>query len=66
MERQQSAMKKALRYVRKHDPEQWKLQLCNRNASRNRGRGRVDWIGFYNCIRNDKLRRPATIIRRGR
>jgi hypothetical protein len=43
------------------DPPNWKVQLCNRNASR--GRDRVDWIGFERCIRNPKLKKPS---RRGR
>jgi hypothetical protein len=61
--RQQSAMRRSLAYVEKHDPPEWKIQLCNRNASRNRGKGRVDWIGYNNCIRNQSLR-PATTRRR--
>jgi hypothetical protein len=56
--KQRGAMKKALGYVEKHDPPAWKVQQCNRNASRYRGRGRVDWIGFNNCIRNKSIR-PA-------
>jgi hypothetical protein len=62
--RQQKAMKHALGYVRKHHPPAWKVQLCNRNASRNRGRGRVDWIGFNNCVRNERLQRPVSRRRR--
>jgi hypothetical protein len=65
VERQQRAMKRALAYVRSARPPAWKVQLCNRNASRSRGRGRVDWIGFNNCIRNPKLTRPAAGRRRG-
>ena len=61
--RQQSAMKRSLAYVDKHDPPRWKIELCNRNASRNRGRGRVDWIGYENCMRNQSLR-PASTRRR--
>ena len=60
--RQRAAMKKALGYVDKHDPPSWKVQQCNRNASRYRGRGRVDWIGFNNCIRNKTIR--PTVRRR--
>ena len=60
--RQRTAMKKALAYVDKHDPPAWKVQQCNRNASRYRGRGRVDWIGFNNCIRNKTIR--PTVRRR--
>ena len=63
IQKQQSAMKRSLSYVGKHDPPQWKIELCNRNASRNRGRGRVDWIGYENCIRNQSLR-PASTRRR--
>lgn len=64
IERQQRAMKRSLAFVKKQRPPAWKVQLCNRNASRNRGRGRVDWVGYYNCIRNDKLKRPAAVARR--
>jgi hypothetical protein len=53
---QQRAMKRALGYVRKQRPPQARIHLCNRNASR--GRFRVDWIGFDNCIRNASLRVP--------
>jgi hypothetical protein len=51
---QQRAMKSALAYVRKYNPPQSRIHLCNRNASRSRSR--VDWIGFNNCIRNSSLR----------
>ena len=54
MDRQEKAMKRALRYVKKAGPPVWKVQQCNRNASRQRMR--VDWIGFYNCIRNPRVR----------
>ena len=60
--KQRSAMKKSLAYVDRHDPPAWKVQQCNRNASRYRGRGRVDWIGFNNCIRNKSIR--PTVRRR--
>jgi hypothetical protein len=56
MARQQSAMSDALRYVKRKDPPNWKIQLCNRQAAR--PRARVDWIGYNNCIRNSKLRKP--------
>ncbi len=61
--KQKVAMKRALKYVRKYKPPTWRIHLCNRNASRNRGR--VDWIGFDKCIRNTALRpspapRPAS------
>jgi len=54
IERQKSAMKRALKYVAKMRPASWRVQLCNRNAAR--GRLRVDWIGYDNCIRNAALR----------
>ena len=54
---QRKAMKRALAYVRKARPPSWRVQLCNRNASR--GYQRVDWLGFDHCIRNKELR-PAT------
>jgi hypothetical protein len=46
---QTSAMHRALAYVRTKHPPQARIHLCNRNASR--GRPRIDWIGFDNCIR---------------
>jgi hypothetical protein len=55
MARQEKAMKRALGYVRKKDPPNWKIQYCNRNASRG-GSTRVDWIGYDNCIRNPRVR----------
>lgn len=54
--KQKSASKRALKYVRKYKPPTWRIHLCNRNASRMRGR--VDWIGFDQCIRNEALRPP--------
>jgi hypothetical protein len=57
MTRQRSAMKRALGYVARTHPPQWRVQLCNRNASR--GGYRVDWVGFDHCIRNAALRPPA-------
>jgi hypothetical protein len=56
MAAQDKAMKRALSYVRKEQPPTWRVHLCNRNASR--GRYRVDWVGFNNCIRNAALRPP--------
>jgi hypothetical protein len=53
---QQSEMRQALRYVKKYSPPAWKVQLCNRNSSRNGTR--KDWAGFNNCIRNPALRPP--------
>jgi hypothetical protein len=61
--KQQSEMKQALRYVKKSSPPAWKVQLCNRNSSRNGTR--KDWVGFNNCIRNPALRAPPA-RRRGR
>jgi hypothetical protein len=59
---QQRAMKRAISYVKHEQPPAWRVQLCNRNASR--GRGRVDWIGFHNCIRNAALRPPRGLPKR--
>jgi hypothetical protein len=57
MAQQRSAMKHALAYVMKERPPHWRVELCNRNASR--GGYRVDWIGYDHCIRNAALREPA-------
>ena len=54
MSQQRAAMNRALGYIAKKRPPQWRIQLCNRNA--NRGGNHVDWIGFDHCIRNSKLR----------
>ena len=51
---QYKAMNAALHYVRRNRPDATRIQQCNRNASR--GRNRVDWIGFNNCIRNAAMR----------
>ena len=58
MSQQKKAMKRSLKNVRKEQPPTWRIEMCNRNASRNRYR--VDWVGFENCIRNTTLR-PAPI-----
>jgi hypothetical protein len=50
---QTRAMQRSLKFVRKYQPPVWRVQLCNRNAARQRYR--VDWIGFDNCIRNAVL-----------
>jgi hypothetical protein len=50
---QQRAMKRAVGFVRKKHPPEWRIHQCNRNAAR--GRYRVDWIGYDNCIRNAAL-----------
>jgi hypothetical protein len=64
--KQTKAMKRSLKYVRKHQPPAWRIQLCNRNAGRTRFR--VDWVGFDNCIRNANLHPPPqrTLRRRPR
>ncbi len=54
--KQQRAMNRALKLVRKNPPPAWKMQLCNRNSSRNGTR--KDWVGFNNCLRNAALRPP--------
>ena len=53
---QKSAMRKSLKYVDKYDPPEWRIHLCNRNASRSSAR--VDWVGFDRCVRNETLRPP--------
>lgn len=50
MAAQTRSMTRALDYVRSRHPPQRLIHLCNRNATR--GRFRVDWIGFDNCIRH--------------
>jgi len=60
--RQQKAMKRSLAYVKKTDPPDWKIHLCNRNASR--GHSRTDWIGYEHCIRNPSLRPASASSRR--
>jgi hypothetical protein len=62
MKTQSKAMKRALKYVKKTEPPLWRVQLCNRNAGRQRLR--VDWVGFDNCIRNTVLRPiPARVVK---
>jgi hypothetical protein len=58
MARQRSAMNRALTFVERNRPPQWRVELCNRNAGRSGYR--VDWIGFDHCIRNSLLR-PASL-----
>ena len=53
--KQSGAMNSSLRYVKTGKPPAWKVQLCNRNASRNGTR--KDWVGFNRCIRNRSIRR---------
>ena len=55
--RQRTAMVSALSYVARKKPSQSLIHLCNRNASR--GGGRVDWVGYENCIRNPRLKRRS-------
>ena len=57
MSQQKKAMKRALKYVKNEQPPTWRIELCNRNASRKSRR--VDWIGFNNCVRNAVFRPPA-------
>lgn len=54
MDRQKRAMRKALAFVKKSDPPNWKVQLCNRRAVQRRS-GRIDWISYNNCIRSPAL-----------
>jgi len=62
IKKQERAMQRALKYVRKNQLPAWKMQLCNRNASRNGTR--KDWVGFNNCVRNAALRPPPRSRRR--
>jgi hypothetical protein len=52
---QRAAMLAALDFVDRRNPPLARVHICNRNASR--GLGRVDWVGFYNCIRNGRIGR---------
>ena len=54
IDRQQKAMRRSIAYVKRHDPPDWKVQVCNRNAGRNGTR--VDWVGYENCITNPQSR----------
>ena len=54
MAMQRRAMKSALSFVETRHPPHWKVQLCNRNASR--GRVSMDWVGYDHCIHNASLR----------
>ena len=62
MSRQRGAMKKALAYVARTNPPQWRVQLCNRNAGKSGTR--LDWVGFDHCIRNQALRPPRVSPRK--
>ena len=54
MRQQRSAMKRALADVEQERPAHWRVQQCNRNASR--GPNRVDWVGYDHCIRNPAIK----------
>ena len=56
MSQQKKAMKRALKFVKKERLPSWRIEMCNRNASKSRSR--VDWVGFNNCVRNAELRAP--------
>ena len=58
IDKQKRAMKKALAYTKKYDPPAWKIHLCNRRAVQRRS-GRIDWISYYNCIRNPAVQRST-------
>ncbi|MEO8175956.1 MAG: hypothetical protein ABI626_04780 [Sphingomicrobium sp.] len=60
--RQKGAMVRSLTYVETYRPPNWRIQMCNRNASR--GGTRVDWVGFDNCVRNASLQPPNRRKRR--
>jgi hypothetical protein len=47
--KQRAAMRASLRYVESRKTPAWKIQLCNRQSSRNGTR--KDWIQFNKCIR---------------
>jgi hypothetical protein len=51
---QTKSMKRAMKFIDKRQPPLWRVNTCNRNAAR--GRSRVDWVGFDNCIRNEDVR----------
>jgi Spy/CpxP family protein refolding chaperone len=53
MQQQNKAMDRALKFVRKKRPPTWRIETCNKNASRKRQR--VDWVGYDHCIRNPAL-----------
>src|SRR5688572_16254684 len=53
IENQRRAMWSSLKYVNRHKAPTWKIQLCNRQASRNGTR--KDWVGLNRCVRNRAL-----------
>jgi len=63
IQKQDKAMRRALKYVAKYQTPSWKIQLCNRNSSRDGTR--KDWVGFDNCVRNASLQPPRARRRRG-
>ena len=58
--KQRAAMRASLRYVRSNKPPAWRIQLCNRQSSRNGTR--KDWIAFNRCVRRKVP--SATLARR--
>jgi hypothetical protein len=54
--RQFRALGDARQYIARAHPPLWRIHLCNRNAARSASR--IDWVGFDNCIRNTRLKRP--------
>lgn len=54
--RQLGAMADAREFIASAHPPLWRIHLCNRNAAR--ATARIDWVGFDNCIRNFRLKRP--------
>ena len=58
IQKQQKAMKAALAYGKRAKPSNWAVQFCNRRATFRRS-GRIDWISYYACIRNPKVRGTA-------
>ena len=62
MQQQNKAMARALKYVRAKNPPAWRIQACNRNASRKRQR--VDWVGYDHCIRKERIPAAAPLPRK--
>ncbi len=56
VQRQWRSMQAAFAFMRARQLPVWKIELCNRNAAKQRSR--IDWIGFNNCIRNPKVKAP--------
>ena len=48
---QERAMSRALRYVKNEQPPEWRVHLCNRNASRGRNRGRDGFYAYELCMK---------------